>query len=200
MRTARSAQTEGALSDRRLHTTNRRFPRNPAALGQKAACEDKQLDARDRGRQRPGGESTLKQITSANAPIRSDRFPKARTEVDTSSKGHQRGSRPMLGQTPVRLSTLTRTVARVGQPPFQHRDGFYEQCTCRTPGCAGRHGEQRYRASCTAGSNTHRAKSAGPTLLPHRIVVTRRPANRSGSSRTAAMPSAADGSTTSPAC
>ena len=28
------------------------------------------------------------------------------------------------------------------------------------------------------GSSTHRAKSAGPTLLPHRIVVTRRPANR----------------------
>ena len=37
-------------------------------------------------------------------------------------------------------------------------------------------------------------------MLPHRIVVTRRPANRSGSSRTAAIPSAADGSTTSPAC
>ena len=50
------------------------------------------------------------------------------------------------------------------------------------------------------GSSTQRAKSAGPTLLPHRIVVTRRPANRSGSSRTAATPSAADGSTTSPAC
>jgi hypothetical protein len=199
MRTARSAQTEGALSDRRLHTTNRRFPRNPAALGQKAACEDKQLDARDRGRQRPGGESTLKQITSANAPIRSDRFPKARTEVDTSSKGHQ-GSRPMLGQTPVQLSTLNANRRPRRATPISTPGPIYEQCTCRTPGCAGRHGEQRYRASCTAGSSTHRAKSAGPTLLPHRIVVTRRPANRSGSSRTAAMPSAADGSTTSPAC
>jgi hypothetical protein len=56
---------------------------------------------------------------------------------------------------------------------------------------------RRYRAM---GSSTQRAKSAGPTLLPHRIVVMRRPANRSGSSKTAATPSAADGSTTSPAC
>jgi hypothetical protein len=32
----------------------------------------------------------------------------------------------MLGQTPVQLSTLTRTVARVGQPPFQHRDPMAE--------------------------------------------------------------------------
>jgi hypothetical protein len=47
---------------------------------------------------------------------------------------------------------------------------------------------QRY--SRATGSSTHRAKSAGPTLLPHRIVVTRRPANRSGSSRRAATPSA----------
>src|ERR1700684_2428350 len=55
-----------------------------------------------------------------------------------------------------------------------------------------------YRAARAAGLSTHRAKSAGPTLLPHKIVVTRRPANRSGCSRIAAIPSAADGSTTRP--
>src|SRR5436190_19663152 len=41
-----------------------------------------------------------------------------------------------------------------------------------------------------AGSSTHRAKSAGPTLLPQRIEVTRRPANRSDSMTRAATPSA----------
>jgi hypothetical protein len=29
-----------------------------------------------------------------------------------------------LGQTPVRLSTLTRTVARVGRTQFKHRDNY----------------------------------------------------------------------------
>ena len=53
-----------------------------------------------------------------DAPIRSDRLPKARTEVDTSNSGHHQGSRQYVGQTPVRLSTLTRTVARAGQPHF----------------------------------------------------------------------------------
>ena len=59
-----------------------------------------------------------------DAPIRSDRLPKTRTEVDTSNSGHHQGSRQYVGQTPVRSSTLTRTVARVGRTPFQHRDHY----------------------------------------------------------------------------
>jgi hypothetical protein len=68
-----------------------------------------------------------------DAPIRSDRLPKTRTEVDTSNSGHHQGSRQYVGQTPVRSSTLTRTVARVGRTPFQHRDHMEERLAgCRS--------------------------------------------------------------------
>jgi hypothetical protein len=62
------------------------------------------------------------EITSANAPIRSDRFPKTRTGGRHFILRTPTGSRPMPGQTPVRSSSLTRAVARARQPQFQHRD------------------------------------------------------------------------------
>jgi hypothetical protein len=62
------------------------------------------------GRQHPGG-----RLYRANAPIRSGRSSMARTEVDTSERGHRVPRvRSEMSQTSVQPSTLTRTVARAG--------------------------------------------------------------------------------------